>query len=114
MKPRFLLMAGLLVLAACAAPPPKESPQIVGLRPVVINPEPLDIPPIPEPVKDSCGAWELQDLIGKPRSQVPAPVYPERRRMACTTCPVTQDFRADRLTILFDAETGIVKELKCG
>ncbi len=115
MRLRLALAGAVLLLAACAAPPPPpESPQIVGLRPVVINPEPLDIPPIPEPVRDSCGAWELQSLIGKPRSQIPAPVYPDRRRVACTTCPVTQDFRPDRLNIFFDAETGIVKDLTCG
>jgi hypothetical protein len=114
MKTAFGLILAALVLASCAEPAPKAPPTPAGLTPIKIIPEPLHIPPVPEPAKDSCGAWELQSLIGKPRSQVPAPVYPERRRMACTTCPVTMDFRADRLTILFDSETGVVEELKCG
>ena len=111
---RRLALIAVLALAACAAPPPPAPPPPASLRPIVVIPEPLNVPPIPEPVKDSCGAWELQSLIGKPRSQIPGPTYPDRWRVACTTCLVTMDFRADRLTILFDPDTGIVKELKCG
>jgi hypothetical protein len=42
------------------------------------------------------------------------PNDPSRRRVACTTCPVTMDFREDRVNILFDADTGVIKEVKCG
>jgi hypothetical protein len=42
------------------------------------------------------------------------PVDVSKRRVTCTTCPVTMDFREDRLNIFFDAETGIIKEVKCG
>ena len=111
----LVLVAAMLSLSACAATAPQEQlrPPLL-LRPAVANPEPVNIPLITEPVKDSCSAFELQSLIGKPRSQVPAPVYPERRRMACTTCPLSEDVRADRLTILFDSETGTVKAMMCG
>ena len=42
------------------------------------------------------------------------PVDPTKRRVTCTTCPVTTDYSPERLNILFDAETGIIKEVKCG
>jgi hypothetical protein len=42
------------------------------------------------------------------------PVNVSNRRVTCTTCPVTMDFREDRLNIFFDADTGIIKEVKCG
>jgi hypothetical protein len=34
--------------------------------------------------------------------------------VACTTCPVTMDYNARRLNFFYDAQTGIVKEVKCG
>jgi hypothetical protein len=34
--------------------------------------------------------------------------------VACTTCPVTMDYRPDRLNILFNADTGVVQQIKCG
>ena len=61
-----------------------------------------------------CGAHELAYLVGKSKSQIPVPVDPSRRRVACTTCPVTMDYNPTRLNIFFDAETGIIKEVKCG
>jgi len=53
-------------------------------------------------------------LIGKPRTDIPVPVNPGRRRVVCSTCPMTQDYSPTRQTIIFDADTGIVKEVKCG
>lgn len=48
------------------------------------------------------------------RAACSVPTDPTKRRVACTTCPVTMDYRPDRLNIFFDAETGIIKEVKCG
>ncbi len=114
MRTRAAVFA-LLVLASCASPepqPPAPPPQ----TPVAVNPSP---PPPPRPApperpRDACGAWELQALVGKQRSDTPVAVDPSRRRVACTTCPVTQDFREDRLNIFFDADTGVVKSVTCG
>jgi hypothetical protein len=72
---------------------------------------PVRTPPPPPP--DQCGAWELTGLIGKPRSEIPVPVNPARRRVVCTTCPRTQDFSPTRLTIEYDAVTGKVTKLGC-
>lgn len=118
MKTRGVLFA-LLLLASCAspeprppitpaAPPPPETPTV---PPVQTPATPLQPPPR---ARDACGAYELQGLVGKQRSEIPIPVDPSRRRVACTTCPVTQDFREDRLNIFFDADTGVVKSVSCG
>ena len=56
----------------------------------------------------------MQGLIGRPRSEIPVPIDPNRQRVVCTTCPVTQDFDAGRLNFLFDAETGRIKQIRCG
>jgi hypothetical protein len=73
-------------------------------------------PPLlsPRPPRDQCGASELQALVGRPRSEIPVPVDPNRQRVTCTMCPVTMEFRADRLNFFFDAQTGIIKEIRCG
>lgn len=108
------LGAGLaLALASCssapepAPPPPPETPT----APPVIA---LPAKPAAEPEKDQCGLKDAQAFIGKPRTSLPAPVDPSRWRVACTTCPVTMDYRPDRLNILFNADTGVVQQVKCG
>ncbi len=68
----------------------------------------------PSPDADQCGASELAYLIGKPRSEIPVPVDPSRRRVYCTTCMVTQDYDPTRLNIVIDSQTGLVKDVKCG
>lgn len=103
----FLMILGL---SACAAAPP-ATPAATTPPPVSIAPT-IPLPPPPPP--DSCGARDLQWLVGQPKSRIPVPTDPSRRRVACTTCPVTLDYSPARLNIFFDAETGIVKEVKCG
>jgi len=65
-------------------------------------------------VRDQCGASDLQGLVGRPRTEIPIPVDPNRQRVACTTCPVTLDYNPQRLNFFFDAQTGILKEIRCG
>lgn len=103
-------IVGLMVLFACATPKPETRPAPPPPAPRVEAPPAM---PAEEP-KDTCGAKPLQYLVGKPKSEIPVPVDPTKRRVTCTTCPVTQDYRPDRLNIFFDAETGIIKEVKCG
>jgi hypothetical protein len=87
--------------AAAAAPPPSISTPA----------PPISIAPPPSP--DQCGAAGLADLVGKPRTEIPVPVDPSRRRVVCSTCPRTEDLRPDRLTIEYDAATGKVTKLGC-
>ena len=120
MRRTRLIAALALVLAACSSdpkpqpvapappppPPPPAPPPAVSL-PVA----PISVPPPPAP--DQCGAWELAGLIGKPRTEIPVPVNPGRRRVVCTTCPKTMDFSPSRLTIEYDATTGKVTKVGC-
>jgi hypothetical protein len=34
--------------------------------------------------------------------------------VACTTCPAAEDADPSRLNFLFDAETGRIKQIRCG
>lgn len=63
---------------------------------------------------DICRAGELQWLVGRPRTDIPVPVDVVNRRVTCTTCPVTMDYNPGRLNILYDRDTGVVREVKCG
>jgi hypothetical protein len=65
-------------------------------------------------VPSTCEAPSLAYLIGKPRTNIPVPVDPSKRRVSCTTCPVTEDYRPERTDILFDQTTGLVTAVKCG
>lgn len=96
-----LALAGLLTACASPAPPPP---------PAAEQPPP---PPPPPPV-DMCRAGEHQHLIGRPRTEIPVPVNPSEQRVVCTTCPMTMDHNPRRLNFLFDAATGIIREVKCG
>lgn len=98
------LGAALLMLGACASEP---SAPPVAERPPAPRPEP-DRP------ADQCGAAQAQRLVGRNRSEIPVPVNPGLQRVACTTCPVTMDFHPRRLNFFYDAETGIIKEVRCG
>jgi hypothetical protein len=61
-----------------------------------------------------CDAPSLAYLIGKPRTEIPVPADLSKRRVACTTCPASDDYRPDRTDIIFNARTGRVSEVTCG
>ncbi|WP_310539789.1 peptidase inhibitor I78 [Phenylobacterium sp.] len=104
MKIKILAGAAALVLmSACASEAPAPPP-----------PQAYRPPPPPPPPADQCGAAEAQKYVGRPRSEIPIPVLPSLQRVACTTCPVTQDFSPRRLNFYYDAQTGIVQQVKCG
>jgi hypothetical protein len=86
-----------------------------------VDNKPLAPPPPPPPppqadrgAVNQCDAKALAHLVGKNKSEIPVPVNPSLRRVACTACPVTMDFNPRRTNIFFDADTGIIKEVKCG
>jgi len=103
-------LLGVLVLAAACASPPTEVP---SAAPAPAPPPPPIASPVP-PTRDACGAADVQNLVGRPRTEIPVPIDPNRQRVACTTCPVTEDFRPDRLNFFFDAESGLIREIRCG
>jgi hypothetical protein len=92
------------VMAGCAGGEPPPPPR---------SPAPAPAPP-PVSEADQCGARAAQAYVGRPRSEIPVPVQPELQRVACTTCPVTMDYNPRRLNFLYDADTGIVRQVKCG
>ena len=107
-------LGALALLAACAettsrpvavAPPP---PPDLSAAPIASPP-----PQIARP-RSQCGLEELEDLVGKPTTDIPVPVYPGLRRVICTTCPRTEDFSPARQTIEFDERTGLVTAVRCG
>lgn len=105
---RRMLLAALtgLWLVGCSSTPTLAPPP----PPVAVAPP----PPAPAPPPDTCGAREHQHLVGRPRTEIPVPVRPELRRVMCTTCPATADYREDRLNFLFDATTGRIMSISCG
>ena len=93
------------MLAGCAGDePPPYAPQ--PSAPVAHRPSTSS--------RDECGAAEAQAYVGKLRNEIPVPVIPSQQRVACTTCPVTQDYNPRRLNFFFDADTGVVREARCG
>jgi hypothetical protein len=111
---RRAALAALLALGACASPPPKPVPTPAAPPPIEAAVPAPPQSPAPGPGADTCGALDMQRYVGRPRTELPAPVYPDRVRVACTTCPVTLDHRPERLNVFFDAATGVIKEIKCG
>lgn len=103
---RWLIALTVLALAGCSTAPEPAPPP-----PVAAPPAP---PPPPAPIVDACGASGLQHLVGRPRTEIPVPVRPERQRVACSTCPVTMDFDPTRLNFFFEATTGRITEVRCG
>ncbi len=100
--------------AAAQAQPPEPPQQAPSLAPRPEPSAPLRSP-IPQPsASDQCGAAQAQLLVGRSRTLIPVPVDPRRQRVACTTCPVTEDFDPSRLNFFFDAQSGLIRQIRCG
>jgi len=124
-KISILFAFSVISLAACSSGPDEDvSPVVRAPEPAPSTaPQPYQPPseaPAPPPpayhpvASDQCGAATLQSLIGKPRTDIPVPLHPENRRVICSTCVMTQEYRADRQTIIFDSDTGLITSVKCG
>lgn len=108
------VLAAMLAVAACGTPDePASTP--VGVR-VAYAPAPVvqTAAAAPATSADPCQAGDLQWLVGKPKTEIPVPVEVVNRRVACTTCPVTEDYSPVRLNIFFNADTDIVEQVRCG
>jgi hypothetical protein len=104
-------LIGLLALAACSTPASDAS------APRAVEQAQINVPTgsrAASPTTDFCRAGELQWLVGKPRTEIPVPVDIVNRRVACTSCPVTDDYSPYRLNIFFNARTDIVEQVRCG
>ena len=106
-----LTLVAALTLAACGTSTPEAPPP----APATVQAAPAPpATPAPQPVVDTCGAAAMQHLVGRPRTEIPVPVKPNLQRVACNTCPITMDYNQNRLNFFFDAQTGIIKTIKCG
>lgn len=122
--------ASAVILAGCAGapretvyapppPPPSSHDQAYAEAPQSYHPYQAPAQAAPQAnyqpmANDTCGAGALKYLIGKPRTEIPVPLQPDNRRVICSSCLVTQEYRADRQTIVFDADSGIIKSVDCG
>ena len=130
-----LALAAFVLVAGCASasrdnerwpqvPPPAAPPPVYQPAP----PPPAPVPQAPNQAQaqapqspayspnpnDQCGAAALQYLVGRPRTEIPVPLQPSTRRVVCSTCVITRDYRADRQTIVFDSDSGLIKSVTCG
>lgn len=112
---RALGKGGLIVLAALAgcSTPVAEKPAPRTVEQAQVTPPVGSRMPTAQ-TTDVCKAGELQYLVGRPKTEIPVPVDVVNRRVTCTTCPVTDDFSAYRLNIFYDAQTGIIEQVRCG
>jgi len=106
-------LAALIALGSCAEPS-KPTPPAPAPAPAPPPPSQAVAPQPPPAPRDSCGAAPLQYLVGKPRTEIPVPVIPARRRVVCSACVISHDYIPSRQTITFDVQTGLVTQVKCG
>jgi hypothetical protein len=95
----------VLLVDACAPAEPTEA------RPPRA-PAPETSAPAEQP--DACGASRYQHLVGRPKSEIPPKPAGAVWRVHSTTQPVTMDYSENRMNIVWDAKTGIVKTVRCG
>ena len=98
----LLLLAGL---AACQSPPP-STPPADGAADAS--------PTLPAADQDTCQAASYASLLGSNYKQAPAAPAGKVFRVVCTTCPMTMDFNPQRLNIIYDEKSGLIRRLTCG
>ena len=84
--------AAALLLAGCESP----APQNLG-----------------DDMVASCGAEDLQSLIGQPKSALATMRFSQRVRVITPGMAVTMDFAANRLNIHV-SDAGIITAIRCG
>jgi hypothetical protein len=109
-----VIFAACLALAAVAASGARPQPAVLSAPAAPSSAAPAPPRPVSSSADASCEATNLAWLVGKPRSAIPVPVYPSQRRVYCSTCMVTQDYIPGRTDIVYDTDTGIITQVKCG
>lgn len=90
-------MAGLFLAAACA-PMPEQTPPPAG----------------GDMAYKPCRVEDYQSYVGRNRSQVPTAPEGQIFRVLCSTCAATMDYRENRVNFVYDQQTGVVQQVKCG
>lgn len=105
MKRVLAALAMMSALAGCAegyyagGPPPAP---------------PSPAPPAHRPPVDTCGAASLQYLVGRPISELPGGYAREYRRVIGQHAIVDQQYIGERLTVVYDEDTGRITRVRCG
>jgi hypothetical protein len=82
-------------------------------------PAPPPAPPSPSPAPrrppiDACGAAGMQYLVGRPVGELPQGYTRRYQRVIGQRAYVEDRFEAERLTIVFDEDTGRITRVRCG
>jgi hypothetical protein len=111
----FVLLSAA-ALAGCQSPSaPDATPAADASTPTTPEtPAAPASPTVPTGADDTCGAASYAWLIGENRSKIPATPPGKTVRVLCTTCPMTMDFNAGRVNIVYDEKSGIVGRIGCG
>ena len=99
----FLLL--LAALAGCQSPPPNTPPADDAAD---------ASPALPAADQDTCQAASHASLLGTNYKQAPTAPAGKVYRVVCTTCPMTMDFNPQRLNIIYDEKSGLIRRLTCG
>jgi hypothetical protein len=105
-------LIAVTLLAGCSTPA-SEAPTPRAIERSQLN-QPIGTRNPQTPTADLCKAGELQWLVGKPKTDIPVPVDVINRRVTCTTCPVTEDYSPYRLNILFNPQSNVIEQVRCG
>ena len=95
-----------------AAPAPSSTSGLPAETPQPGVPEPIAALPTAE--QDSCGASAYSVYMGQEFERVPPAPAGKVVRVVCSTCPMTMDFNAERLNVIYDEKTSLVTRLSCG
>ena len=63
---------------------------------------------------DACGAASLQYLTGRPVSDIPQTFGRHEQRVIGQNAYYEDHFNPERLTIIFDEQTGRITRVRCG
>lgn len=70
--------------------------------------------PPPGEGASQCKADQYQRFVGRNRSELPAAPTGATWRVTCTTCPMTMDFNPERMNVLYNQQTNIIEQVRCG
>lgn len=102
-----LALAGLVLLAAACTSQPATYRDLDRIA------RDQQREAISRPPPDTCQMAGHRELIGREGASIEQSALPAGSRVVCHNCPVTLDFRGDRLNVLLGPD-GKVSGLRCG
>jgi len=103
---RASLMSLALLAAACA--PPAETPSEAPVVETPTGPQTA----AEATAQDTCGARSYSAMIGSNIAAIQLPADTVTHRVIMPDSVVTQDFRADRINFITDAQ-GVITSIEC-